>query len=307
MTKLLEVANLTVGYGEAVAIDDISFSVARGEFITFIGPNGAGKTTLLNSLMGVLQQTSGTVTFASEDLKALTPEARVARGIVIVPERRELFPGLSVEDHLRLGAFLRRHEGRAKMAAALERIYTLLPKLKERRRQLAGTLSGGEQQMVAVGRALMAEPQLLMLDEPSTGLAPRITEEIFEAIDRLKAAGMTGILVEQNASLALSVRGSREGTTPDPRGRHRLERARRNLDETGKRRTHASARACDHRRPRVAAATCSLGGQAADREVQGPGRHEHDRRSQGRRRRRDQVGRHERRLHRRRAGPGRRR
>ena len=205
MTKLLEVANLTVGYGEAIAIDDIIFSVARGEFITFIGPNGAGKTTLLNSLMGVLQQTSGTVTFAGEDLKALKPEARVARGIVIVPERRELFQGLSVEDHLRLGAFLRRHEGRAKMTAALERIYALLPKLKERRKQLTGTLSGGEQQMVAVGRALMAEPQLLMLDEPSTGLAPRITEEIFEAIDRLKAAGMTGILVEQNANLALSV------------------------------------------------------------------------------------------------------
>ncbi|MBN9041438.1 MAG: ABC transporter ATP-binding protein [Rhizobiales bacterium 62-47] len=205
MTKLLEVSGLTVGYGDAVALDTISFDVARGEFVTFIGPNGAGKTTLLNSLMGVLRQKAGAVMFDGEDLADLKPEARVARGIVIVPERRELFPGLSVEDHLRLGAFLRRNEGREKMAAALERIYVLLPKLKERRRQLAGTLSGGEQQMVAVGRALMAEPKLLMLDEPSTGLAPRITEEIFEAIDQLKAHGMTGILVEQNAHLALSV------------------------------------------------------------------------------------------------------
>jgi branched-chain amino acid transport system ATP-binding protein len=205
VTKLLEVANLTVGYGAATAIDGVSFDVARGEFVTFIGPNGAGKTTLLNSLMGILQQKSGTVTFNGEELKSLSPETRVARGIVIVPERRELFPGLSVEDHLRLGAFLLRGRGRARMTAALERIYALLPKLGERRRQLAGTLSGGEQQMVAVGRALMAEPQLLMLDEPSTGLAPRVTEEIFEAIDRLKAEGMTGILVEQNAHLALSV------------------------------------------------------------------------------------------------------
>ena len=205
MTKLLEVANLTVGYGAATAIDSVSFDVARGEFVTFIGPNGAGKTTLLNSLMGMLQQKSGTVKFNGEELKSLPPETRVARGIVIVPERRELFPGLSVEDHLRLGAFLLRGRGRARMIAALERIYSLLPKLGERRRQLAGTLSGGEQQMVAVGRALMAQPQLLMLDEPSTGLAPRVTEEIFEAIDRLKAEGMTGILVEQNAHLALSV------------------------------------------------------------------------------------------------------
>ncbi len=205
MTKLLDVSRLTVGYGDAVALDDISFSVARGEFVTFIGPNGAGKTTLLNSLIGLLAQKSGDVFFDGEDLKSLKPESRVARGIVIVPERRELFPGLSVEDHLKLGAFLKRHQGRAKMAAELERIYTLLPKLKERRRQFAGTLSGGEQQMVAVGRALMSQPQLLLLDEPSTGLAPRITEEIFQAIDQLKAEGMTGILVEQNAHLALSV------------------------------------------------------------------------------------------------------
>jgi len=205
VTKLLEVSGLTVGYGEAVALDAISFNVARGEFVTFIGPNGAGKTTLLNSLMGVLRQKSGTVSFKGEDLGSLKPETRVARGIVIVPERRELFPQLSVEDHLRLGAFLRRREGRAKLDAGLERIYALLPKLKERRRQLAGTLSGGEQQMVAVGRALMSEPQLLMLDEPSIGLAPRITEEIFETIARLKADGMTAIIVEQNAHLAFSV------------------------------------------------------------------------------------------------------
>lgn len=205
MTKLLEVTELIVGYGEAIALDAISFDIAAGEFVTFIGPNGAGKTTLLNSLMGVLAQKSGTVSFKGEDLAALRPEARVARGMVIVPERRELFPQLSVEDHLRLGAFVRRREARAKLNADLERIYVLLPKLKERRHQLAGTLSGGEQQMVAVGRALMADPKLLLLDEPSTGLAPRIIEEIFEAIARLKAGGMTAIIVEQNAHLALSV------------------------------------------------------------------------------------------------------
>jgi branched-chain amino acid transport system ATP-binding protein len=205
VTKLLEVTELIVGYGEAIALDAISFDIEAGEFVTFIGPNGAGKTTLLNSLMGVLSQKSGTVSFKGEDLAALRPEARVARGMVIVPERRELFPQLSVEDHLRLGAFVRRREARAKLNADLERIYVLLPKLKERRHQLAGTLSGGEQQMVAVGRALMADPKLLLLDEPSTGLAPRIIEEIFEAIARLKAGGMTAIIVEQNAHLALSV------------------------------------------------------------------------------------------------------
>jgi branched-chain amino acid transport system ATP-binding protein len=205
VTKLLEVTDLTVGYGNAVALEKISFDLERGEFITFIGPNGAGKTTLLNCLMGVLAPKSGTVAFEGRTLNGEAPEARVAKGIVLVPERRELFPSLSVEDHLKLGAFLKRRRSREASAAALDRIYTLLPKLRERRRQLAGTLSGGEQQMVAVGRALMSEPQLLMLDEPSTGLAPRITEEIFETIDRLRSEGMTGILVEQNANLALSV------------------------------------------------------------------------------------------------------
>ncbi len=205
MTELLDVSGLVAGYGAAVAVDTISFGVRKGEFVTFIGPNGAGKTTLLNSIIGTIPPMSGTIRFADEDLRQLKPEARVARGIVIVPERRELFPGLTVEDHLRLGAYLRRHEGRQRIAASLEKIYALLPRLQERRRQLAGTLSGGEQQMVAIGRALMTEPKLLMLDEPSTGLAPRIIEEIFITIEQLKAEGMTGILVEQNANLALSI------------------------------------------------------------------------------------------------------
>ena len=202
MTKLLDVANLTVGYGEAIALDGINFSVARGEFVTFIGRNRAGKTTLLNSLMGVLQQKSGTVTFGGEDLKTLKPEARVARGIVIVPERRELFPGLSVEDHLRLGAFLRRREGSARMASALDRIYALLPKLKERRRQLAGTLSGGEQQMVAVGRALMLRPKLLLLDEPSHGLAPKVVEEMHDAFVEIHRRGTSILLITHDPQLA---------------------------------------------------------------------------------------------------------
>lgn len=205
MAKLLEVSDLTVGYGNAVALESITFDLEQGEFITFIGPNGAGKTTLLNCLMGVLQPKAGTVTFEGAALRGEAPETRVAKGFVLVPERRELFPSLSVEDHLKLGAFLKRHRSRSQSVAALDRIYELLPKLRERRRQLAGTLSGGEQQMVAVGRALMSEPKLLMLDEPSTGLAPRITEEIFAMIDRLRSEGMTGILVEQNANLALSV------------------------------------------------------------------------------------------------------
>ena len=164
MTKLLDVANLTVGYGEAIALDGISFSVARGEFVTFIGPNGAGKTTLLNSLMGVLQQKSGTVTFGGKDLKTLKPEARVAQGIVIVPERRELFPGLNVEDHLRLGAFLRRGEGRARMTSALDRIYALLPKLKERRRQLAGLTSSLEVDPSRFYSTFAFEPTLPLKD-----------------------------------------------------------------------------------------------------------------------------------------------
>ncbi len=205
MAQLLEVNRLTAGYGAAIAVDGISFGVGQGEFVTFIGPNGAGKTTLLSTIMGALSPVSGSIRFEGEDLKQAKPETRVARGIVLVPERRELFAGLTVEDHLRLGAYIRRRQGRQKIAAALDRIYALLPRLKERRWQLAGTLSGGEQQMVAIGRALMAEPKLLMLDEPSTGLAPRIIEEIFISIRQLKSDGMTGILVEQNANLALSI------------------------------------------------------------------------------------------------------
>lgn len=205
MTKLLDVDALVAGYGAAVAVDAVTFHVDRGEFVTFIGPNGAGKTTLLNTIMGAIAPLAGRIRFAGEDLRTLAPETRVGRGIVIVPERRELFAGLTVEDHLRLGAYLRRHEGQQRLSAALDKVYELLPRLKERRRQLAGTLSGGEQQMVAIGRALMSAPKLLMLDEPSTGLAPRIVEEIFITIDKLKADGMTGILVEQNANLALSI------------------------------------------------------------------------------------------------------
>lgn len=201
VTGLLEVRGITVAYGEAVAIEDLSFHVGQGEFVTIIGANGAGKTTLLNAIMGVLPVRTGSIHFEGKDIAPLQVEERVAAGIALVPERRELFSELSVEDNLRLGSYLRRNAA----AERLDQVYAILPKLAERRAQFAGTLSGGEQQMVAVGRALMAQPRILMLDEPSTGLAPKIIEEIFEAIGSLKKGGVTGILVEQNAALALEI------------------------------------------------------------------------------------------------------
>jgi len=203
MTTLLAFRNVTVAYGEAVALAGASLSVDEGEFVTVIGPNGAGKTTLLNAAMGVLPAREGVIAFDGRPLRHEPPERRVELGMVIVPERRELFGRLSVEDNLRLGAFTPR--ARSDNANSLARIYDLFPVLAERRRQAAGTLSGGEQQMVALGRALMAQPRILMLDEPSIGLAPRIVQQILAAIATLKARGLTAILVEQNAHLALGI------------------------------------------------------------------------------------------------------
>ncbi|TWT12872.1 ABC transporter ATP-binding protein [Reyranella sp. CPCC 100927] len=203
MTTLLSFNAVTVAYGEAVALSGASLTVDGGEFVTVIGPNGAGKTTLLNAAMGVLPAREGTITFDGQALRHEPPERRVAMGMVIVPERRELFGRLSVEDNLRLGAFTPR--ARSGNSGGLDRVYDLFPVLAERRRQAAGTLSGGEQQMVALGRALMAQPRILMLDEPSIGLAPRIVQQILAAIATLKASGLTAILVEQNAHLALGI------------------------------------------------------------------------------------------------------
>jgi len=199
---MFEVKDLSVAYGNALAVEGVNIHVSKGEFVAVIGANGAGKTTTLNAVMGLVPAVSGTVLYDGLAIDGLPAERRVERGIVLVPESRDLFGPLSVQDNLRLGGYLHRHRYDG---SSLERIYDLLPKLKERRRQEVRTLSGGEQQMVAIGRALMAEPRVILLDEPSIGLAPLIVEQIFTAIARLKPSGMTAIIVEQNAKLALSV------------------------------------------------------------------------------------------------------
>ncbi|MDA9440596.1 metal-dependent hydrolase [Bradyrhizobium sp. CCBAU 51745] len=198
---LLSVNNVSVSYGNVEAVRDVSLDIEPGEIVTIIGANGAGKTTLLNSIMGILPF-RGQVQFGANSLERLEIEQRVAAGLFLVPEHRELFTTMTVADNLVLGGF---QTSRANAAVAQERIYAMFPRLKERRSQLAGTLSGGEQQMLAMGRALMGEPKLLMLDEPSLGLAPRIVADIFTIIGDLRKAGISVLLVEQNAQAALRV------------------------------------------------------------------------------------------------------
>jgi branched-chain amino acid transport system ATP-binding protein len=201
MSALLSVADAHIAYGKVEAVRAMSLDVAEGEIVTIIGANGAGKTTLLNAIMGILPL-QGRAAFAGEDISGLEIEDRVAAGLSLVPEHRELFGTMNVEDNLQLGAF---RIAKAAAAVAFERVYTLFPRLKERRRQLAGTLSGGEQQMLAMGRALMGTPKLLMLDEPSLGLAPIIVADIFRTIGELRSAGVSVLLVEQNAQAALQI------------------------------------------------------------------------------------------------------
>jgi branched-chain amino acid transport system ATP-binding protein len=201
VSVLLRVTSAHVAYGKVEAVRAVSIEVARDEIVTIIGANGAGKTTLLNAIMGILPL-RGRVTFAGQDLARLEIEDRVAAGLSLVPEHRELFGSMNVEDNLQLGAF---RVARAVAAQSIERVYALFPRLKERRKQLAGTLSGGEQQMLAMGRALMGAPKLLMLDEPSLGLAPIIVADIFRIISELRASGVSVLLVEQNAQAALQV------------------------------------------------------------------------------------------------------
>jgi branched-chain amino acid transport system ATP-binding protein len=201
MSALLTVDDAHVAYGKVEAVRAASLEVAANEIVTIIGANGAGKTTLLNAIMGILPIKGG-VTFAGQNLRRLEIEDRVAAGLSLVAEHRELFASMSVEDNLKLGAF---RVARAQAARSLERVYALFPRLKERQRQLAGTLSGGEQQMLAMGRALMGTPKLLMLDEPSLGLAPIIVADIFKTIGELKNAGVSVLLVEQNAQAALKI------------------------------------------------------------------------------------------------------
>ncbi len=206
MSALLKVADAHVAYGKVEAVRSVSLEVGANEIVTIIGANGAGKTTLLNAIMGVLPL-KGHVDFLGQgsiehDLTQLEIEDRVSLGLSLVPEHRELFWSMSVEDNLLLGAFRGTSGGTAN---SFERVYALFPRLKERRKQLAGTLSGGEQQMLAMGRALMGAPRLLMLDEPSLGLAPIIVADIFRTVSELRSAGVSVLLVEQNAQAALKI------------------------------------------------------------------------------------------------------
>jgi branched-chain amino acid transport system ATP-binding protein len=198
---MLRVSGLEARYGRIAALHGVDLEVRRGELVALVGANGAGKSTLLRALSGV-QPSSGRISFEEESIEASTAEHRVGLGIVQCPEGRQVFGPLSVEDNLKLGAYRR---GRKEMARSLERVYALFPALTERRAQAAGNLSGGQQQMLALGRALMAQPRLLLLDEPSMGLAPRLVAEIFAAIRGLRAADTALLLVEQNAAAALAI------------------------------------------------------------------------------------------------------
>jgi branched-chain amino acid transport system ATP-binding protein len=201
MTALLSLSDVHVSYGKVEAVRAVTLEVRDNEIVTIIGANGAGKTTLLNAVMGILPL-KGHVAFAGREVAGLDIEDRVAAGLSLVPEHRELFGTMSVEDNLELGAF---RIAKATAQNSFERVFALFPRLKERRKQLAGTLSGGEQQMLAMGRALMGAPKLLMLDEPSLGLAPLIVADIFRIVSELKAAGVSVLLVEQNAQAALTI------------------------------------------------------------------------------------------------------
>ena len=204
MTVLLAIDDFHAGYGKADVLRGISLKADAGSVVTVIGPNGAGKSTLLNALMGVLPS-RGRVRFEGRDITELSLEERVMAGIALVPEKRELFGTMSVEDNLVLGGWRRKRLKASGWRDTIDTVYGIFPRLKERREQQAATLSGGERQMLAIGRALMAQPKLLMLDEPSLGLAPLIVREIFEVMATLRTTGVTILLVEQNARAALNV------------------------------------------------------------------------------------------------------
>lgn len=201
MSKILEIKNLSVSYGGIEAIKDISLDVEQGSIVTLIGSNGAGKSSTLRTIAGIVRAKSGEVLFEGENLLGLSPDQIVKHGVTLVPEGRHVFPNLTVAENLRVGAYLRKDD----ISGDLEHIYELFPRLKERSWQLAGTLSGGEQQMLAVGRAMMARPKLIMMDEPSLGLAPLIVQGIFDIIRTINKSGITVLLIEQNANMALKV------------------------------------------------------------------------------------------------------
>jgi len=199
---MLTVADINVFYGNIHAIHGVSFDVQKGEIVTLIGANGAGKSTILNTVSGLLRSKTGKVSFLDSEIGTVAPQNIVKRGLVQVPEGRRIFLRMSVQQNLEMGNYI---HGKEKMEEKLESVFTRFPRLKERRKQLGGTLSGGEQQMLAIGRALMTAPTLLMLDEPSMGLAPLLVEQIFDIIKELNESGVTILLVEQNARMALSV------------------------------------------------------------------------------------------------------
>jgi branched-chain amino acid transport system ATP-binding protein len=203
--SLLELEGLNVAYGRIQALRGITLSVEEGQIVTLIGANGAGKTTTMKTVSGLLAPQSGRMTFDGEDLTKVRADLRVRRGICQVPEGRGIFPGMTVLENLDMGGFVRKDRRSAEFAADLERAFTLFPRLAERRNQVGGTLSGGEQQMLAIGRALMARPRLLLLDEPSMGLAPQFIAQIFRVIEEINAEGVTVLLVEQNAKQALGL------------------------------------------------------------------------------------------------------
>jgi branched-chain amino acid transport system ATP-binding protein len=199
---MLEVAGLAAGYGALPVLRGIDFTIAEGEIVAVLGSNGAGKSTLNNVLSGLMRPSAGRISFGGEDIAGARPAAIVARGLVQVPEGRRIFPNLSVRENLEIGAYRRGHPRRA---ANLDRVVAIFPRLGERMAQLAGTLSGGEQQMLAIGRGLMAEPLLLILDEPSLGLSPLLVEEMFALIARIRAEGLSVLLVEQNVMQSLAI------------------------------------------------------------------------------------------------------
>ena len=200
---LLEARALSVAYGDAPAVWDASLEVDEGEIVSVIGPNGAGKTTLINAIAGMMRWRSGTLRFAGEDMAGVASHAVCSRGIALVPEGRRLFTRMSVEENLEIGCYVAK--ARAHRDASLERVYTLFPILREKRTQLAGLLSGGQQQMVALGRALMARPRIVLLDEPSLGLAPSIVEDMFAIVRAIRDEGVAVLLVEQNVHKALEI------------------------------------------------------------------------------------------------------
>ena len=201
MSNILEIKDLNVRFGGIRAVDGISMNVREGKIITLIGANGAGKSTILRSVSGIVRPTIGDILLNGESIVGLSPDKIVARGVTLVPEGRRVFPNLTVLENLKIGAYLRKD----KLSNDLEYVYSLFPRLRERHWQHAGTLSGGEQQMLAVGRALMSRPKLIMMDEPSLGLAPLVVRDIFDIIVTINKAGITVLLNEQNANLALKI------------------------------------------------------------------------------------------------------